>query len=122
MYDTNAGDVQGLLDEIHPDMGVPSLLLFHAFISLNSFCLGWFSRNIGYGHVYRANHIVSQIETTYTVVAALIAIDAPMQTTWHLQNCINGGATIDEARAVRKISMDVAQRCGIKWESGVPEL
>jgi len=83
---------------------------------------GWFSKNIGYGYVYGANHVLSQVETSYAIVAGLIAMDTPLQSAWHLQNCINGGATIEEARAVRSIAMEVAARCGVVWENDVPDV
>jgi len=103
MYDDNAQHVQDLLDDIHPDMG-------------------WFSKNIGYGYVYGATHVLSQVETSYAIVAGLIAMDTPRQSAWHLQNCINGGATPGEARAVRRIAMEVAERCGLVWENEVPDV
>ena len=55
-------------------------------------------------------------------MAALIAMDTPRQIVWHLQNCINGGASLDEARAVRRIAMEVVARCGIVWTNDVPDV
>lgn len=77
---------------------------------------------IAYGHTYNANHILSQRDTSYVIVAALISMDTPRQVTWHLENCRRGGASVEEIQAVRKISMEVAKGCGITWRNGVPEV
>lgn len=66
--------------------------------------------------------MLSQVETSYVIVAALIAVDAPRQIVWHLANAQNGGATLEEAKAVREIAMKVSQKAGVKWKSGVPEV
>lgn len=83
---------------------------------------GWFSFNIGYGYMYGVNEIVSQVETSYAIVSALIAMDTPRQINWHMSNCLRGGATLDEVDAVRAIAMDVAGKCGVTWRDGVPEV
>lgn len=62
------------------------------------------------------------LETSYTLVAALIAGDTPQQISWHLNGARRGGATLDEVKAVRQISMEVAAQCGITWSDGVPEV
>ncbi|THG99664.1 hypothetical protein EW145_g7219 [Phellinidium pouzarii] len=103
MYGETAASVQSLLEAIHPDMA-------------------WFSKNIAYGHTYNATHVVSQRDTSYAIVAALIAMDTPRQVAWHLANCRRGGASLEEVRAVRRIAMEVAEACGVKWRDGVPEV
>ncbi|KDQ59667.1 hypothetical protein JAAARDRAFT_33236 [Jaapia argillacea MUCL 33604] len=103
MYGDTAGPVQGLLDSIYPDMG-------------------WFSNTIGYGLTYGFTPILSPLETSYTLVAALIAGDTPRQIAWHLGNAQRNGATLEEVRAVRTIAMEVAEACGVKWKEGVPEV
>ncbi|KAJ3529453.1 hypothetical protein NM688_g7853 [Phlebia brevispora] len=102
MYRETADKVQGLLDEIYPDMG-------------------WFSKVIGYGMTYNETDVLSQVEVSYILVAALIAVDTPRQIAWHLANAQHGGASLDEAKAVRQISIEVAQKSGIKWRDAVPE-
>ncbi|KAI5120155.1 hypothetical protein M0805_003642 [Coniferiporia weirii] len=103
MYGNTATSVQSLLEAIHPDMG-------------------WFSKNIAYGYTYNSTHVVSQRDTSYAIVAALVAMDTPRQIGWHLANCRRGGASLEEVRAVRAISIEVAQACGIAWRDGVPEV
>ncbi|KAI0927929.1 hypothetical protein AcW2_004097 [Taiwanofungus camphoratus] len=103
MYRDTADSVQTLLDSAYPD-------------------LGWWSNTIGYGVTYGGTSVLSQVETSYVIVAALIAVDAPRQIVWHLANAQNGGATLEEAKAVREIAMKVSQKAGVKWKSGVPEV
>jgi len=62
------------------------------------------------------------LETSYTLVAALIASDSPRQIQWHLDGARRRGATFEEIQAVRKMSMEVAALSGIKWRDGVPEV
>jgi len=103
MYRDTADSVQGLLDSAYAD-------------------LGWFCNTVGYGITYGGTDILSQVETSYAIVAALIAIDAPRQISWHLANAQNGGATLEEARAVREIAMKIAEKAGVQWKDGVPEV
>ncbi|KAJ3566679.1 hypothetical protein NP233_g6850 [Leucocoprinus birnbaumii] len=84
--------------------------------------IGYFSRTIGYGFTYGHTDVLSALETSYTMVAALIAGDTPQQIFWHLNGARRGGATLDEVKAVRRISIEVATRCGITWSDGVPEV
>jgi len=103
VYGENADSVQGLLDSIYPDMG-------------------WVSRTIGYGLIYGHVDILSSLETSYTLVAALIAGDTPQQIAWHLDGARRGGATLEEVRAVRELSMEVAKFSGVHWQHSVPEV
>ncbi|KAF9484902.1 hypothetical protein BDN70DRAFT_871882 [Pholiota conissans] len=102
-YGEQADSVQGLLDSIYPDMG-------------------WFSRTIGYGLVYGHTDIISSLETSYTLVAALIAGDTPQQIAWHLDSARRKGATLEEIRAVREVSVRVAEFSGIQWRHPIPEV
>lgn len=103
MYHDTAETVQGLLDSAYLD-------------------LGWYCSAIGYGITYGGTSILTQVETSYALVAALIAVDAPRQITWHMANARHGGATLEEARAVREIAMTIARSAGVKWRDGVPEV
>jgi len=103
VYGENADLVQGLLDSIYPDMG-------------------WFSKTIGYGLVYGHVDTLSALETSYTLVASLIAGDTPQQIAWHLDGARRGGASIEEVRAVRQLSIEVASFCGVHWQHSVPEV
>ncbi|KAG6873365.1 hypothetical protein C0995_016474 [Termitomyces sp. Mi166 len=103
IYGETADSVQDLLDTIYPDMG-------------------WFSNTIAYGSTYGFTDILSPLETSYTLVAALIASDSPRQIQWHLDGARRRGATFEEVQTVRTMSMEVAALSGIKWRDGVPEL
>ncbi|KAF8061658.1 AhpD-like protein [Lyophyllum atratum] len=103
IYGETADSVQNLLDTVYPDMG-------------------WFSNTIGYGLTYGFADILSPLETSYTLVAALIASDSPRQIQWHLDGARRRGATYQETQAVRMISMEVAALSGILWRDGVPEV
>ncbi|TFK46372.1 hypothetical protein OE88DRAFT_1776418 [Heliocybe sulcata] len=103
MYGETAAPVQNLLDEIYPDMG-------------------WFSNTIGYGATYGYTEITSPLETSFAMVAALIAVDTPRQINWHMGNARRLGATLEEVRAARQIAMEVAEKSGVSWRNGVPEI
>jgi len=103
MYGKTAEPVQAILDSIYPD-------------------LGWFCNTIAYGFIYGYQSYLSQVESSYTMVAALIAFDTPRQIGWHLSNARRGGATLEELKAVRTIAMEVSEKVGIKWKAGVPEI
>jgi len=83
---------------------------------------GWFSKTIGYGVVYGHSDIISSLETSYTLVAALIAGDTPQQIAWHLDGAQRAGATLDEVRAVRELSIEVAKFSGVQWQHTVPQV
>ncbi|THG98039.1 hypothetical protein EW026_g4077 [Hermanssonia centrifuga] len=104
MYRDTADNVQGLLDKMYPDMG-------------------WFSRVVGYGITYGSTgDLLSQVEVSYILVAALISMDTPRQIAWHLANAQHGGATLQEAQAIRQITMEVAEKSGIRWKEAVPNV
>ncbi|KAL4245524.1 Peroxisomal Targeting Signal 1 Protein [Abortiporus biennis] len=84
--------------------------------------LGWFCDTVGYGVVYGGTNVLSQVETSYVIATANIAMDTPRQVGWHLKNAQNGGATIDQVKAVREIAMEVSEKAGITWRDGVPEI
>ena len=97
-----------------------------AFTSCSESCLaipeGWFSRTIGYGLVYGHTDFVTPLETSYTLVAALIAGDTPQQIDWHLEGAQRSGATFEEVNAVREASIKVAEFSGIQWRHPIPEV
>ncbi|KAI0628732.1 hypothetical protein C8Q77DRAFT_336436 [Trametes polyzona] len=103
MYRETADSVQNLLDSAYPD-------------------LGWWCNTIGYGVTYGGTDVLTQVESSYAIVAALIAVDAPRQVGWHLANARHGGASLEEARAVRRIAMQVAELAGVRWKNGVPDV
>ncbi|TCD70597.1 hypothetical protein EIP91_002627 [Steccherinum ochraceum] len=88
MYGDNAQSVQGLLDNIHPDMG-------------------WFSNTIAYGIVYGAPGVLTPIEVSFVMGAANVAMECPKQAGWHLDNSLRAGASPQEVAAVRNTATDV---------------
>jgi len=103
VYGEKADHVQALLNEIYPDMG-------------------WFSKTIGYGLIYAPTEILSPLENSYTLIAALIAGDTPQQIIWHLDGARRAGATLEEVQAVRDISIEVAKLSGISWRHSIPQV
>ena len=83
---------------------------------------GWFCTTVGYGMTYGGTDVLSATELIYVMVAALIAIDAPRQVGWHLGNARRAGASLAEARAVRRTALDVAGRAGVQWKGDVPDV
>lgn len=126
-YHEDADPVQSILDDIHPDLGeyesyVSYQLLTASLLNWLCFRIGWFSQNIGYGHVYGMTDVVSLLETSYILITSLIAMDTPRQINWHMTNCQRIGASIDDVRAVRAIAIEVAAKCGVVWRDSVPEV
>lgn len=79
-------------------------------------------KTIGYGVVYGHTDIISMLETLHVMIAALVAGDTPQQITWHLDNAQKAGATFDEVRAVREVSLEVAKISGVQWRHSVPQV
>ncbi|KAE9398329.1 hypothetical protein BT96DRAFT_883056 [Gymnopus androsaceus JB14] len=102
-YGDTADSVQTLLDTVYPDMG-------------------FFSNTIGYGLTYGFTNVLSPLETSYVLVASLIASDTPRQINWHLDGARRNGATLEEVKAVRQIAIEAASAAGVKWKDGVPEV
>ncbi|KAJ3762618.1 AhpD-like protein [Lentinula raphanica] len=102
-YGDTADSVQTLLDTIYPDMG-------------------YFSNTIGYGYTYGFTDILSPLETSYVLVASLIANDTPLQINWHLAGAYRNGASLEEVKAVRRIAIEAASAAGVKWKNDVPEV
>ncbi|KAK0202322.1 AhpD-like protein [Desarmillaria ectypa] len=102
-YGDTAATVQPFLQEICPDFE-------------------FFSTTFAYGYTYSFFDAVSPAETSFTMVAALIANDTPRQVDWHLRGSVRNGATLDEVKAVRQIAIEVATASGVKWKNDVPDI
>ncbi len=83
---------------------------------------GWFSNTIAYGLTYGYTDILSPLETSYVLVASLIASDTPLQINWHLDGARRNGATLDEVKAVRLIAVEAASAAGVRWKHAVPDV
>ena len=73
----------------------------HTSLLSSLLSIGFFSLTYAYGFTYGLLSTTSQLDTTYAIVAALIAMDTPRQVRWHLENARRGGATLEETKAVR---------------------
>ena len=84
--------------------------------------MGFFSNALGYGFVYSCMDAVNEVETSFVMVASLVASDNPLQVGWHLKGALRNGASVEEVKAVRKIAIDVADYAGVVRRSEVPDV
>ncbi|KAG6873366.1 hypothetical protein C0995_016475 [Termitomyces sp. Mi166 len=103
IYGETADSIQDLMNNIYPD-------------------LGWFNKSVIYGVNYGFTEILSPLETSYTMIAALTATDNPKQIRWHLDGAQRGGATLEEVQSVRAMSMKVAALSGVRWRNEIPQV
>lgn len=82
---------------------------------------GWFSNTIAYGLTYGAN-IMEPFEVSYILITSTIIVDTPRQAVWHFATARNGGATLEQVKAVRQIAIEVGQAAGISWTNTIPEV
>jgi endoribonuclease Dicer len=102
-YGATASSTQTLLDSAYPD-------------------LGYISKTIGYGFIYGFLNYINDVETSYVLLASLVALDAPLQIRWHLDGARRNGATDDQVRAVRSMAIKIAEYAGVLSENEVPDL
>ncbi|KAI9567091.1 hypothetical protein HD554DRAFT_2270633 [Boletus coccyginus] len=102
-YGETAKSTQTLLSAVYPD-------------------IGFFVTNFAYGYGYAFVGATSPMETSFAMISALIAIDTPRQIGWHLEGAIRNGATKEEVRAVRAISIQIAKAAGVVWKDDIPDL
>ncbi|CCF42433.1 hypothetical protein CH063_02833 [Colletotrichum higginsianum] len=67
-----------------------------------------------YGHILSNTNVLSPVETSYVLIAGLIPQDVNPQLKGHLRGAINGGASVEEVRAVRGIVMDICEASGMR--------
>ncbi|CAN6610890.1 peroxisomal protein 2 [Trichomonascus vanleenenianus] len=77
-------------------------------------------------HVYAPllsyTKILSPKETSLVVCACLIPQDVNPQLKGHLKGALNNGATVEEMRSLREMSITISNWCGITWKSEVAKL
>lgn len=83
---------------------------------------GYYVTSLAYGYGYAFMGATSPMETSFAMIAALIAVDTPRQIGWHLEGAIRNGATREEVRAVRAIAMQISKAAGIVWKNDIPDL
>jgi len=103
MYGNTSDEVGTLLNNIYPDFW-------------------YFCNAVGYGLVYSYDGALSPAETSFAILAAQISTDTPRQIAWQLDNAVRNGATMEQVRAVRQMTIEVAESCAVKWRDGVPDL
>ncbi|KAH8652485.1 AhpD-like protein [Xylariales sp. PMI_506] len=67
-----------------------------------------------YGHILSNVKILSPAETSFIMIAGLIPQDVNPQLKGHLRGALNGGATVEEVRAVRQVAMMICEAYGMK--------
>ena len=84
--------------------------------------LGYLCVAHAYGYTYSFPDYLSEIETTYCMISALIPADTPKQIDWHINNAKRLGASVQEVRAVREISIEISKKAGVQWRHPIPDL
>lgn len=64
------------------------------------------------------NGILSDKETSFTVLAALIPQDVNPQLKGHLRGAVNLGASVEEVQSVRAVVVGLCERAGMKRLGG----
>ncbi|KUJ20926.1 uncharacterized protein LY89DRAFT_778571 [Mollisia scopiformis] len=72
-----------------------------------------------YGFILSNTTLLDQAETSYVLIAALIPQDLNPQLKGHLKGALNGGASIDEVRAVREVVIRICESAGMKKLDGM---
>ncbi|KAK2017877.1 carboxymuconolactone decarboxylase [Colletotrichum eremochloae] len=67
-----------------------------------------------YGYILSNTNVLSPVETSYVLIAGLIPQDVNPQLKGHLRGALNGGACIEEVRAVRSIVMEICKAAGMR--------
>lgn len=120
-YGDTAEATQAFLRDIYPDLGETFLSSEFQICPLTHLP-EFFTTTFAYGYAYQFPQILSGVETSFVMLAANVATDVPKQVSWHLQGAIRNGASLDEVRAIRKISLEVAKASGVVFKNEVPEI
>ncbi|KAF5590491.1 uncharacterized protein FSUBG_10814 [Fusarium subglutinans] len=75
--------------------------------------LGLLAR-LTYGYVLSNTDVLTPAETSFVLIASLIPQDVNPQLKGHLRGAINGGASVDEVRAVRDVVIKICEASGMK--------
>ncbi|CAJ0551149.1 Ff.00g110790.m01.CDS01 [Fusarium sp. VM40] len=67
-----------------------------------------------YGYVLSNTDVLTPAETSFVLIASLIPQDVSPQLKGHLRGALNGGATVDEVRAVRDIVIKICEASGMR--------
>lgn len=86
-----------------------------------------------YGYVLSNTAILTAAETSFVMIAGLIPQDANPQLKGHLRGALNGGASVDQVKAVRNVVVEICRAAGMEkldaskpagfgWRSEVADL
>ncbi|OHW96670.1 carboxymuconolactone decarboxylase [Colletotrichum incanum] len=67
-----------------------------------------------YGYILSNINVLSPVETSYVLIAGLIPQDVNPQLKGHLRGALNGGASVEEVRAVRGIVVEICKASGMR--------
>ncbi|KAL5598971.1 hypothetical protein BROUX41_003710 [Berkeleyomyces rouxiae] len=67
-----------------------------------------------YGYILSNTNILTPAETSYVILAALIPQDVNPQLKGHLKGAVNGGATVENVRAVREVVIKICEASGME--------
>ncbi|KAK4227059.1 hypothetical protein QBC38DRAFT_205613 [Podospora fimiseda] len=114
VYDTPAGDIlqrgQNFFEAIY---GKITKRVMGQMDRSGTEDLGLVARLV-YGYVLSNTSVLSPAETSFVMIAGLIPQDVNPQLKGHLRGALNGGATVDEVKAVRSVVMELCLASGMK--------
>lgn len=67
-----------------------------------------------YGYILSNTSVLTSAESSFVLIAGLIPQDVNPQLKGHLKGALNGGATVDEVRAVREVVLNICKAYGMK--------
>ncbi|KPM43538.1 hypothetical protein AK830_g3006 [Neonectria ditissima] len=67
-----------------------------------------------YGYIISNTDVLSPVETSFVLIASLIPQDVNPQLKGHLRGALNGGASVDEVRAVRDVVIKICEASGMR--------
>lgn len=75
-----------------------------------------------YGKVLSFNEVVSPLETSLMIIAALVPQDVNPQLRGHLKGALNHGATKEQVMSARNIALEISKECGIQFKGDIETL
>ncbi|KAK3366051.1 AhpD-like protein [Lasiosphaeria ovina] len=66
-----------------------------------------------YGYILSNTSVLNAVETSFVMIAALIPQDVNPQLKGHLRGALNGGAAVEEVKAVRNVVVDICVASGM---------
>ena len=67
-----------------------------------------------YGYLLSNESVLAKKETSFCLIAGLVPQDVNPQLKGHLKGALNNGASIDEVRAVRDLTVEICQAAGMR--------